>query len=228
VSISCSKLRSRLAFYEYFALLPLRGRNDSHEWLGDIHNSVIPEGEAVGNQSGGLSPTVRTLAADPRYWYALLTQARHEKMVAHRLTEHGITSFLPLVRRQRRWRNRKIKVELPLFSCYVFAHLQPTNEDKLRALRIDGVFDLVGARGMGTPIPEEQIEAVRRLLEGNRSWRAYPFLKLGQRVRIRSGALDGVEGILVSQNGESTLVVSIDGIERSLAIRIEGYDIEAA
>jgi transcription termination/antitermination protein NusG len=180
------------------------------------------------NQSWELPPAPPTPATDPRNWYALLTQARHEKMVAHRLHERGITSFLPVIRRLRRWRNRKIKVELPLFSCYVFAHLQPTNEDRLRALRIDGVFDLVGARGIGTPIPEDQIEAVRRLLQANLPWGAYPFLKLGQRVRIRSGALDGVEGILVSRNGESTLVVSIDGIERSLAIRIEGYDVEPA
>ena len=179
------------------------------------------------NQSGELLPHIPT-ATDPRNWYALLTQARHEKMVAHRLNERGITSFLPLVSQLRRWRNRKIKVELPLFSCYVFAHLQPTNEDRLRALRIDGVFDLVGTRGTGTAIPEDQIEAVRRVLEANLSCGAYPFLKLGQRVRIRSGALDGVEGILVSRNGESTLVVSIDGIERSLAIRIEGYDVEPA
>jgi transcription antitermination factor NusG len=176
----------------------------------------------------GIALPLPTQAIRPRNWYALLTQARHEKIVAHRLNQRGITSFLPLVNQHRRWRNRKIKVELPLFSCYVFAHLQPTNEDRLRALRIDGVFDLVGARGTGTPIPEDQIEAVRRLLEGNLAWGAYPFLKLGQRVRIRSGALDGVEGILVSRNGESTLVISIDGIERSLAIRIEGYDVEPA
>jgi len=182
----------------------------------------------MGNKTWGLPTPVPKPATDPGSWYALLTQARHEKMVAHRLKERGITSFLPLVCQLRRWRNRKIKVELPLFSCYVFAHLLPTNEDRLRALRIDGVFDLVGARGMGTPIPEDQIAAVRRLLEANLLCGAYPFLKVGHRVRIRSGALDGVEGILVSRNGESTLVVSIDGIERSLAIRIEGYDVEPA
>jgi transcription antitermination factor NusG len=180
------------------------------------------------NQSPGLGLPVPILApvTDTRNWYALLTQARHEKMVAHRLNEHGIASFLPLVRHLRRWRNRKIKVELPLFSCYVFAHLQPTNEERLRALRIDGVFSLVGPRGVGTPIPEDQIEAVRRLVERDLPCGIYPFLNVGQRVRIRSGALDGLEGILVSRSGESKLVVSIDAIERSLAICIEGYDVE--
>src|SRR5579871_4698162 len=100
------------------------------------------------NQSLGLGLPVPILApaADTRSWYALLTQARHEKMVAHRLNERGIASFLPLVRQLRLWRNRKIKVELPLFSCYVFAYLQTTDEERLRALRIDGVFSLVGSR----------------------------------------------------------------------------------
>lgn len=180
------------------------------------------------NQSLGLGLPVPILAPaiDTRSWYALLTQARHEKVVAHRLNERGIASFLPLMRQLRRWRNRKIKVELPLFSCYVFAYLQSTNEERLRALRVGGVFSLVGSHGMGTPIPEGQIAAVQRFVEGNLSWGTYPFLKVGQRVRIRSGALDGIEGILVSRNRESKLVISIDAIERSLAVCIEGYDLE--
>lgn len=171
---------------------------------------------------------IPTCATYARRWYALQTRPRHEKMVVHRLDERGIASYLPLVKRLRQWRKRKIKVEVPLFSCYVFAYLQPTNEDRLRVLRVDGVFNLVGTCGIGTPIPEDEITAVRRLTEGNLSWGAYPFLKVGQRVRIRGGALEGVEGILVSRNGESKLIVSIDAIERSLAICIEGYEVEPA
>ena len=171
---------------------------------------------------------VQVPPVEPRNWYALLTQARHEKMVAHRLRERGISAFLPLVTEVRHWRHRKRKVELPLFSCYVFAKLLPTNEDRLRALRVDGVFSLVGPRGIGTPIPDEQIDAVQKLVEGDLPWGSHPFLKIGQRVRIRSGALDGVEGILVSRSGESSLIVSIDVIQRSLSVRIEGYDVEPA
>jgi len=170
-------------------------------------------------------PVIAEQAAN---WYALLTRARHEKIVAHRLRERGITAFLPLVTEVRRWSDRKKTVESPLFSCYIFAKLTPTNEGRLTALKVDGVFSLVGTRGEGTPIPDEQIDAVRRLIEERLPWHSYPFLKIGQRVRIRSGALDGVEGILVSRSGESTLVVSIDAIQRSLAVRIEGYDVEPA
>jgi len=178
------------------------------------------------SQSWELSIPLPVAAVETPNWYALHTKARHEKIVAHRLGERGVAAFLPLVTEVRHWRRRKIKVELPLFSCYVFAKLLPTNEDRLRALRIDGVFSLVGVRGEGTLIPDEQIEAVRRLVEGHVPWAAHPFLKIGQRVRIRSGALNGVEGVLVSRTGESTLVVSVDAIQRSLAVRIEGYDVE--
>jgi transcription antitermination factor NusG len=165
-------------------------------------------------------------APEEQNWYALLTRARNEKIVAQRLGEVGVTSFLPVVSELRKWSDRKKLVEFPLFSCYVFARLAPTNEGRLKALRIDGVYSLVGTRGEGTPIPEEQIEAVRRITEERLPWQSHPFLKIGQRVRIRSGALDGVEGVLLARTGESTLVVSIDAIQRSLAVRIDGYAVE--
>ena len=160
------------------------------------------------------------------HWYAVQTRARHEKVVAHRLQERGVATYLPLITEVHRWSDRKKTVELPLFSCYMFARLMPTNEDRLRVLTLDGVLQLVGSGRQGIPIPDEQINAVRALVEGQFPVSAYPFLKIGQRVRIRSGALTGVEGILVSRNGDRTLVVSVEAIQRSLAVRIEGYDVE--
>jgi transcription antitermination factor NusG len=171
------------------------------------------------------TPALESIPED-QSWYALLTRARHEKIVTQRLQEVGVASFLPTIMQERRWSDRKKMVEFPLFSCYVFAKLCPTNEGRLKALRIDGVYSLVGARAEGTPIPDEQIDAVRRITEEHMEWHTHPFLKIGQRVRIRSGALDGVEGILTARSGESTLVVSVDAIQRSLAVRIEGYDVE--
>jgi transcription antitermination factor NusG len=163
---------------------------------------------------------------DTGNWYAVMTRARHEKIIAHRLQEQGISTFLPLVTEVHRWSDRKKKVELPLFSCYLFTRLAPTNEARLRVLWVDGVFQLVGVRGEGTPIPDEQIEALRTLVERRLPLCSYPFLRIGQRVRIRSGSLNGLEGILVGRNGDQTLVVSIEAIQRSLAVRIEGYDVE--
>jgi transcription antitermination factor NusG len=166
------------------------------------------------------------LAPDVESWYGLQTRSRHEKIVAQRLEEKGVTIFLPLVTEVHRWSDRKKSVQVPLFSCYVFAKFVPNRADRLRVLRVDGVFGLVGSKGEGAPIPEEQIAAVRNVVEGQMPWSCHPFLKIGQRVRIRSGALDGVEGILVSRNGDRTLVISVDAIQRSLAVRVEGYEVE--
>jgi len=171
------------------------------------------------------APLVET---EVQNWYGLQTRARHEKIVAQRLEERGVTTFLPLVTEVHRWSDRKKSVQMPLFRCYVFAKFVPNRLERLRVLRVDGVLGLVGARGEGAPIPDEQIDAVRSLVEGPIPWSPHPFLQIGQRVRIRSGALDGLEGILVSRNGDRTLVISVDAIQRSLSVRVEGYEVEPA
>lgn len=160
-------------------------------------------------------------------WYALHTRARHERVVKERLERQGVVTFLPTVIQVHRWSDRKKKVELPLFACYLFARLIPRKVDRLRVLCVEGVFSFVGPRGEGSPIPDDQIEAIRTLIKSDLPCSSHPFLKIGQRVRVRSGSLDGVEGVLVSRNGDNTLVISVDAIQRSLSVRVNGYDIEA-
>src|SRR5579862_9944758 len=160
-------------------------------------------------------------------WYALHTRPRHEKLVVQRLLERGVETFLPIVTETHRWSDRKKSVQLPLFSCYVFAKFIPNRSDRLQVLRVGGVLGLVGSQGEGTPIPDSQIDAVRTLVGGAVPWSPYPFLQIGQRVRIRGGALEGLEGILVSRSGNQTLVISVDALQRSLAVRVEGYQVEA-
>jgi transcriptional antiterminator NusG len=176
--------------------------------------------------NGMAAPLAAEIETATPSWYAVQTRARHEKVVAQRLQEGGMTTFLPLVTEVHSWSDRKKSVELPLFGCYVFVRLAPTSEERLRVLRIDSILNFVGIRGQGIPIPDPQIDAVRMLIEERLSWSTHPFLKIGQRVRIRSGALNGLEGILVARNGDRTLVLSVDAIQRSLAVRIEGYDVE--
>lgn len=160
-------------------------------------------------------------------WYAVQTRARNEKVVSERFQEQGLTSFLPLVTEIRRWTDRKKKVQLPLFSCYVFVQLVVgNNEERMRVCRTSGVFGIVSMRGEPIPIPEEQINALRTVVTQQVPWLAHPFLKVGQRVRIRGGSLEGVEGVLLSRNGDRTLIISVDAIQRSLAVRVEGYDVE--
>jgi transcription antitermination factor NusG len=168
------------------------------------------------------------LHSSSEIWYAIQTHCRHEKVVAFELQTRGVSAFLPLVKEVHRWSDRRKVVELPLFSSYVFVHLVATNETRARVLRTDGVIRFVGQHGEGTPIPDEQIESLKMLVAKNLPFVSHPFLKAGQRVRIRGGALDGLEGIFRSQNGEDTLVVSLDAIQRSLSIQISGYDLEVA
>lgn len=182
----------------------------------------------IDNQDHTLLPASPIIApsGDEVHWYAVHTRSRHEKMVSDRLLEQGISTFLPLVKETRRWSDRKKVVELPLFSCYVFAHIPASNQERLRVCMTDGVLQIVGVKGQGIPIPDEQIEAVRTVLTGELPWTNHPFLKIGQRVRICGGALEGVEGVLVSRNGDRTLVISVDAIQRSLAVSVEGYRVE--
>ena len=148
--------------------------------------------------------------------------------MVQRLEERGVKTFLPIVTEVHKWSDRKKQVQLPLFSCYVFAKFVPKRVERLNVLRVAGVLALVGSGGEGTPIPDGQIDAVRTLMDGGIPWSSYPFLKIGQRVRIRGGALEGLEGILVGRAGNQTLVISIDAIQRSLSVRVEGYQVEAA
>jgi transcription antitermination factor NusG len=171
------------------------------------------------------SPAVLAPSAETE-WYAVHTYPRHEKVVADRIQQQGLTTFLPTLTEVHRWSDRKKIVQLPMFSCYVFVQLVPTNEHRLRVLQTNGVISFVGSQRIGTAIPDDQIEAVRMLMEQNLDCKAHPFLKIGQRVKVRGGALDGVEGVLVSQNGDDSLVISVEAIQRSLAVRINGYDVD--
>lgn len=159
-------------------------------------------------------------------WYALHTRARHERAVESRLREQGMETFLPTVKEVHRWSDRKKTVEVPLFSCYVFVRCGLAADDRTKIYRVDSVLGFVGVRGVPSSVPDEQIDGVRSVLSQTAPWRSHPFLKVGQRVRVCGGALDGVEGVFLSENGDNSLIISVDVIQRSLAVRIDGYDVK--
>jgi len=163
--------------------------------------------------------------AEPR-WYAIHTRARHEKKVTTQLQGRGVTTFLPLITQRHRWSDRNKTIQLALFPCYTFVRIEAYPEKRLTTLQTPGVLGFVGIRGVALPIPDKEIEDIQTLLAQNVTCVLYPFVKMGQRVRIRGGCLDGVEGILVAKNSDRSLVVSIELIQRSVAVRIDGYDVE--
>ena len=167
-------------------------------------------------------------ALEPANWFAVQTRSRHEKMVIRQLEQSGIESFLPLSTEVRNWSDRRKLVELPLFPGYAFVHIAYSPQERLKVLQTEGVVGFVGKHGQGVAIPANQIEDIKQVLASDVPFSSHPFLQVGQRVRIKGGSLDGVEGILVAENGDQSIVISVDPIQRALSIRIQGYQLEAA
>jgi transcription antitermination factor NusG len=167
------------------------------------------------------------LADEISEWFAIRTKPRHEKIAAFELEQRGIGVFLPLHVSIHQWSDRKREVQVPLFPSYLFVRLRSRNE-RATALRANGVMSFVGARGSGVCVPEEEIEAVKRILAGRIAFTNYPFISVGQKVRIRGGSLDGIQGILLAVNNDRSLVVSVECIQKSIAIRINGYGVDRA
>ena len=174
-----------------------------------------------------VSSTIPSSPGEQACWYAVRTRPRHEKRVASELQDKGITNYLPLLSQVRRWSDRRKVIQVPLFSCYAFVHSVFDLHLRLAIYGISGALGFVGQNNQGIPIPDAQIESIRTLLASNVPLRPYPLLQVGQRVRIRGGALDGVEGILAS-NGDRRLVISVESLHASFSINLEGYDIEPA
>ncbi len=169
--------------------------------------------------------TIPSAHVEQPHWYAVQTYFRHEKKVVTELQEKGITTYLPLLTQVRRWSDRRKVIQTPLFSCYAFIHAALVPEVHSAVIRVGGVLGFVGQQNRGIPIPDSQIESIQTLLAHNVTLTPYPFLKAGQRVRIRGGVLDGIEGTLII-NGSRRLVISIESIHHSLSISVEGHDVE--
>jgi len=164
--------------------------------------------------------------AEKLRWYAIHTRARHEKKVSTQLQAMGVTTFLPQITQRHRWSDRHKTIQRALFSCYTFVQMNGRSGRRQVVLQTPGVVGLVGIHGEALPIPDKEIEDLQALLSQNLTCALYPFVNVGQRVRIRGGCLNGVEGILAAKNSDQSLVVSIELIQRSVAVRIDGYDVE--
>lgn len=165
-------------------------------------------------------------AVDP-LWYAIQIRTRLENKAAVQLERKGVETFLPVTREVHRWSDRRQVIELPLFPGYAFVRVSLVTDSRLEVLQTTGVISFVCQAGRAAPVPDKQLEDLRTLQAQKIACATHPFLKAGQRVRIRSGCLEGLEGILVVQKSEQCFVISIDAIQRSLAIRIEDYDLDA-
>jgi transcription antitermination factor NusG len=159
-------------------------------------------------------------------WYGFRTRSRHEKKVHQQLEDAGLQTFLPMAAEVRQWSDRRKTIEAPLFPGYGFVRIDYASGDRFRVLNVHGIVSFVGPNGSGTPIPDHQIHDLHNLQRHKMPCQPHPYLEIGQRVRIRGGALDGVEGVLSEHREDRSLVISLEPIQRSVSIRIEGYDLE--
>ncbi len=162
------------------------------------------------------------------YWYAIHVRSRHEFKVLDRLTKAGIDAFLPVVERLNKWKDRKKLINFPLFPGYLFVHIHKIYDTMLAILKTPGVVRFIGIiPGEPEPVPDDQIISLKRLVESKESIDPYPYLKEGQRVRIKRGPLRGVEGILIERPGQHLLVLSVDILRQGVSIKIDASDVES-
>jgi transcription elongation factor/antiterminator RfaH len=152
-------------------------------------------------------------------WYAVYTKHQHEKAAAKTLANKGLETFLPLRRQMHRWKDRNQLVALPLFPCYLFVRTNP--ERKLDILSTPGVFWLVGNGGHPSRIPSQEVEAIRTATNHSTGVETHPFLQTGDRVRVGSGPLAGIEGILVRVRNQYRLVLSVQLLRQSAAVEVD-------
>ena len=155
-------------------------------------------------------------------WYALQVQSRLASVASTVLRGKGYEEFLPVYCPRRRWSDRVKKIDLPLFPGYLFCKFDP--QDRLvPVLTTPGVIGIVGAGRKPIPVPEEEIEAVRRVLLSGLAAQPWPFLGVGSRIYIESGPLAGIEGIVTNVDKVYRLVVSVTLLQRSVAVEIDRY-----
>jgi transcription antitermination factor NusG len=163
---------------------------------------------------------------DSAPWFALYTRHQHEKVVAEMLTAKGFEAFLPLYESMRLWKDRKKMISLPLFPCYVF--VRGPLERKLAMISTPGVHMILYRGENVALIPGEEMQAIQKAVDGPFCVEPHPYLKCGERVRVKRGSLEGVEGVLVRKKNLYRLVLSVNMVAQSVAVEIDAADVEPA
>jgi len=157
-------------------------------------------------------------------WWALYTRHQHERAIADMLCAKGFEVFLPVYESVRRWKDRRKVLSLPLFPCYVFVRGELGR--RLQILTTPGIHMILSNGETFAAIPETEIQAIRRTVEGQFRVEPHPFLKCGDRVRVKRGSLQGIEGILVRKRNLFRLVLSVEMLAQSVGVEVDAADVE--
>ena len=169
-----------------------------------------------------------TNSAPEARWYALFTKSRQERIASIRLQALDIPFFLPMNDEVHQWSDRKQLVSVPLFPGYLFIHIERLSKKKLHVVNAPGVVGFVGNQSGPLPIPDSEIESIRTMFTRGDKCRPHAFLKEGDRIRMVRGPLSGIEGTLLRSGAKAQLVVSINIIQRSVAVTVSEHDVEPA
>lgn len=162
---------------------------------------------------------LHSISAVPFPWFGIRTRSNFEKITSAILASKGYSQYLPLYRVKRRWSDRDVETHRPLFPGYVFCRFD--SKQRLPILSTPGVVSIIGFGNEPAPIPDEEIEAIQTILTSGLDAEPCPFLREGQRVRIKSGLLEGLEGILTKKKSDLRVVVSVAMLQRSVAVEID-------
>jgi len=170
-------------------------------------------------------PSMMAAPEDQPEWYALYTRSRFEKKLMSALSDRSIEVFLPMREILSRWKDRKKRIWIPLFPGYIFIHQLNTPANRYRILNVPGAVRFVGFNGQAAPIPQEQVDGIRRFLESSLAVDPYPYMTIGRRVEVIAGPFIGIQGTLVQKKGRFRLVIQVDLIRQAVSVEIDASDV---
>ena len=165
------------------------------------------------------------MSADQSYpWYAIWTRSRHENVVREQLERKGYEAFLPTITKWSRWKDRKKKIDWPLFPGYCFARF--SNQERLPILSCTGVVNIVSFDGDIAPIPDLEIEGIRRLVQSDLQFDPCPLIHEGMMVEVVHGPLKGVVGRLLRKGAHARLILAVDLIGQAVSVEVDAADVK--
>ena len=157
-------------------------------------------------------------------WYAIWTRSRHEQVVREQIERKHYDAFLPTITRWSRWKDRKKKIDWPLFPGYCFARFSA--DETLSILKCTGVVNIVSFEGKPAPIPEQEIDSIRRLVESDLQFDPCPMIREGMMVEVKHGALKGVVGRLIRKGAHARLILSVELIGQGVSVEVDAADVK--
>lgn len=159
-------------------------------------------------------------------WFALQTRYRYEEKIATELEAKGFESYLPRLREVHQWKDRKKVMDVPAFGGYLFARFEPSLQNRVRVLETAGVVKLLGVHGKPEPVPENEIESLRKALESGAPCDRHPCVEIGTPVRVKSGMLSGVEGRVIRVANGLKILVNVTSVCQAIAVEVQLDDVD--